>query len=161
MAKRGSSEFIRIRTDPSLGLLARVYRVSRLKRVSEGVGTGARAVARHIKRETPRRTGRLQRSQRLKRKSLLKWEFTEGEKYGLFLRRGVPASKINPILPVRKKALWWPGAAHPVMAVRNHPGIKKNPYWERGLKNAKGDLRKAGEQAGENIVTDIIDLKRG
>ena len=34
------------------------------------------------------------------------------------------------ILPKEKKALYWPGAAHPVAKV-NHPGTKANQFMER------------------------------
>jgi hypothetical protein len=34
------------------------------------------------------------------------------------------------ILPKEKKALYWPGAAHPVAKV-NHPGTKENRFMER------------------------------
>ncbi len=36
------------------------------------------------------------------------------------------------ILPNRKKALYWPGAAHPVAYV-NHPGTKPQPYLRPAL----------------------------
>lgn len=36
------------------------------------------------------------------------------------------------ILPRRKKALYWPGADHPVARVR-HPGTKANPFLTRAL----------------------------
>jgi len=42
--------------------------------------------------------------------------------------RGVKAGKINPILPRNKKALFWPGASHPVKAVYNHPGMRAQPF---------------------------------
>lgn len=43
------------------------------------------------------------------------------------------------ILPVNKKALMWPGAAHPVRKV-NHPGTRGNPYMPRILQNSKSDI---------------------
>lgn len=36
------------------------------------------------------------------------------------------------IVPVNKKALFWPGAAHPVRRV-NHPGNRANPFLKRAL----------------------------
>ena len=42
--------------------------------------------------------------------------------------RGVLPSKRNPILPRKKKALFWKGATHPVKAVYHHPGMRANPF---------------------------------
>lgn len=39
------------------------------------------------------------------------------------------------IRPVNKKALWWPGAAHPV-AVVHHPGTKPHPFMQPALDKA-------------------------
>jgi HK97 gp10 family phage protein len=41
------------------------------------------------------------------------------------------------ILPVRAKALFWPGARHPVKRV-NHPGTKANPFLRRALAEQRG-----------------------
>lgn len=54
------------------------------------------------------------------------------------------------IKPKAKKALYWPGAAHPVRMV-NHPGNKANPYMVRGLRAAKPDILRVFEQAGQRI----------
>lgn len=59
------------------------------------------------------------------------------------------------ITPKAKKALYWPGAAHPVRRV-NHPGNRANPYMLRGLANARGDIIKLFEQAGKRIATRIL-----
>lgn len=48
----------------------------------------------------------------------------------------------HPIDPVNKKALMWPGAAHPVRHV-NHPGTQPNPF---------------GEQAKDEIV-DVLQAE--
>ncbi len=65
--------------------------------------------------------------------------------YGKFVRHG---TRPHVILPRFKKALFWPGAAHPVRIV-HHPGTKPNPYHERAADSVKGDV----ERAGFNIVT--------
>jgi len=39
-------------------------------------------------------------------------------------------TKPHVILPKNAKALFWPGAEHPVASV-NHPGTKPNPFMER------------------------------
>ena len=41
------------------------------------------------------------------------------------------------IVPVSRKALFWPGARHPVKRV-NHPGSKANPFLKRALAQRKG-----------------------
>ena len=49
--------------------------------------------------------------------------------YGIFWELGgtIPA---RTILPRLKKALYWPGALHPVRSVK-HPGSRANPFMER------------------------------
>lgn len=150
---------IRIRTDPSLDKLAGAFRVDKQKAIGQGVGTAAGRLWSHLKKVTPERTGRLKKSQILQRQGNLDWEIVETVRppYGLFIRQGVPASKINPILPRKKKALWWPGLPHPVKAVYNHPGIKKNDYFTKAIKNADGDFEKAADGIGTDIVADILD----
>jgi hypothetical protein len=43
------------------------------------------------------------------------------------------------ITPKAKKALSWPGAAHPWASV-HHPGTKPNPFMERIIHNAQPDI---------------------
>lgn len=51
-----------------------------------------------------------------------------GVRYGQYLETGTgihgPIGAPYDIVAVNGDALFWPGAAHPVAAVRNHPGMK-------------------------------------
>ena len=151
-----------VRTIPPLEKLAAEFRVSRVAQISDGVQIATLAISRNIGRETPVDTGRLKRSRRVQRAagSRLAYEIFEtgprNKKVGAIQRAGVPANKINPILPVRKKALFWPGAMHPVRVVNNHPGIKQNDYWQRGIDNSEGDIDRAMAGVNEDIEADII-----
>lgn len=50
--------------------------------------------------------------------------------YAEYVEKG---TKPHVILPVRKKALYWKGADHPVMSV-NHPGTAPNPFMGRAAR---------------------------
>ncbi len=89
----------------------------------------AQRVKGHVVDEVPVDTGRLARTIALVHRSGMKYEVHEREPYGRFVREG---TRRHPIYPIRKKALYWPGAAHPVAWVW-HPGTKRNPYHERGV----------------------------
>lgn len=73
---------------------------------------------------------------------------TENVPHGIFVRGGTRAH--GPIVPRFKKALYWPGARHPVKMVPWHPGTKPNPYHKRAADSIRGDV----EKAGFSIVTD-------
>lgn len=45
------------------------------------------------------------------------------------------------IVPKDRKALWWPGAAHPVARV-NHPGTRAQPFMRPAVAMAETYLRK-------------------
>ena len=68
--------------------------------------------------------------------------------YAWFVHEGT-----NPytIRPKHKKALWWPGARHPVKKVR-HPGIKANKFVERAF----GQIKRPVEQIFGKSVNNII-----
>jgi HK97 gp10 family phage protein len=63
----------------------------------------------------------------------LKGEVTVGARYAEYVHRGT--GLFGPfkqkIFPKTKKALFWPGAAHPVKWVK---GMKPNPFFDRALK---------------------------
>jgi len=50
-------------------------------------------------------------------------------KYSVYVELGTPP---HPIRPKFKKALYWPGADHPVAKV-NHPGTEPSPYLRPAL----------------------------
>jgi hypothetical protein len=58
------------------------------------------------------------------------------------------------ILPKDKKALFWPGAAHPVRSV-NHPGTKPNQFMERIVSESQGEIN---DQFGKalQMITEAI-----
>lgn len=79
-----------------------------------------------IKGIVPWRTGFLAQTFRAEMSTgMLRWFPTAS--YAPYVEFG---TKPHVIVPKDKKALYWPGAAHPVMRV-NHPGTKPNPYMER------------------------------
>lgn len=53
------------------------------------------------------------------------------------------------ILPRDKKALYWPGAGHPVKKV-HHPGTKANPFFERAIR--KANPQRAFEEGLSNYL---------
>lgn len=58
------------------------------------------------------------------------------------------------ILPKEAKALYWPGAAHPVRRV-NHPGTKPRKYMEKILNASESEINDVFSQALEKIVQQI------
>jgi hypothetical protein len=83
----------------------------------------------------PWRTGFLTQSFRAELTTgLLRWFPTAS--YAPYVEFG---TKPHVIVPKDKKALYWPGATHPVMRV-NHPGTKPNPFMERIISNAQPDI---------------------
>lgn len=61
------------------------------------------------------------------------------------------------IYPKNKKALFWPGAAHPVKKV-NHPGTRPNPFMERILDAAKDEINATFKEA-LNVSIDALSSK--
>lgn len=61
------------------------------------------------------------------------------------------------IRPRSKRALFWPGARHPVKYV-NHPGNKANPFMQRALVKAMRRLEPLAVQAGVKIARKAIGL---
>ncbi len=64
-------------------------------------------------------------------------------KYAIYIETGTDPYEIR---PVKAKALFWPGAAHPVKVV-HHPGIKAQPFLrptaDRLYPTLPGEIRKA------------------
>src|SRR5438045_9414987 len=86
-------------------------------------------LAKHtVKGVVPWRTGFLTQSFRAELTAgMLRWFPTAS--YAPYVEFG---TKPHVILPKDKKALYWPGAEHPVRRV-NHPGTKPKPFLERIL----------------------------
>ncbi len=89
-----------------------------------------------------RRTGGLKNSfafgKKLATPSRLSGSIGPTVKYALFVEQG---TKPHVITPKNKKALYWPGADHPVRSV-NHPGSAPNPFMERLASRAKPHIDK-------------------
>jgi hypothetical protein len=71
--------------------------------------------------------------------------------YSSFVEFG---TKPHTIYPKDKKALFWPGASHPVRSV-NHPGTKPNPFMERILAASQSGIN---DQFGKalQLITEAI-----
>jgi hypothetical protein len=93
-------------------------------------------LAKHtVKGVVPWRTGFLVQSFRAEMTpGMLKWFPTAS--YAPFVEFG---TKPHVILPKDKKALYWPGAAHPVRKV-NHPGTKPNAFMERVVAASQDEI---------------------
>ncbi len=94
----------------------------------------------NAREEAPVDTGLLSGSLMLEKIDDLAYRIVTGVKYARIVHEG---GKTPPheILPVTKKALYWPGADHPVMRVM-HPGseIPANKFVDRAID--KADTRK-------------------
>lgn len=144
--------------DPDLKRLGKAFGGQK-KRIEKEIKGLAKRIYKRLQKNTPRRTGRLVRSQKLTKAGDLTWEMSENVSppYGLYISKGVPAEKINPILPREKKALYWPGLPHPVKAVYKHPGIKANPYVPRTIDDSLDDIQETADRIGGDIIVQIID----
>ena len=60
------------------------------------------------------------------------------------------------ILPVKKQALYWKGADHPVKRVE-HPGSKANPFMERIKKAAQPEVSDLFSHAIEKALNALAD----
>lgn len=60
-------------------------------------------------------------------------------------------SRAHVIVPVRAKALFWPGAAHPVRRV-NHPGTRPNPFLKNALAQRRGAILALWRGIGQRVM---------
>ena len=87
------------------------------------------------KATVPWRTGFLTQSFRAEMSAaMLRWFPTAS--YAPYVEFGTAP---HVILPKSAKALYWPGAAHPVARV-NHPGTKPNAFMERIVAASQGEI---------------------
>ena len=63
------------------------------------------------------------------------------------------------IVPKKAKALFWPGADHPVKKV-NHPGTKGKPYMDSIRQAAQGEINTIFEQALKKITQGIAQASQ-
>jgi hypothetical protein len=103
-----------------------------------------------VKGIVPWRTGFLaQTFQAQLSTGMLRWFPTAS--YAPFVEFG---TKPHVIEAKDKKALYWPGAEHPVRRV-NHPGTKENPFMERIVDAATPEIDEMFGTALEQIVAAI------
>jgi len=108
--------------------LERVVRQAR-QAVSLAIKYTATDVWGNIRKEAPVDHGRLAGSFDLSQESDISYIIGTKVKYALIVHEGTPPHIIR---PVRKKALFWRGARHPVKKVM-HPGTQGNPYITRAI----------------------------
>lgn len=151
------AEFI---IDPPFDELAQSFRGVN-KRIAKPLEKLVEKIFNRLQKNTPRRTGKLVQSQSYSRMGDLVWHIYESvdPPYGKFISTGVPAAKINPILPRKEKALWWPGLPHPVRAVYNHPGIKANPYVPKTVDDSMKDIEQTANKIGDDVIVSILDVR--
>jgi hypothetical protein len=108
-------------------------------------------LAKHTTKGTvPWRTGFLVQSFRAEQTSgMLRWFPTAS--YAPYVEFG---TKPHVILPKDKKALFWPGADHPVKRV-NHPGTKPNDFLGRIVSASQSEIDATFIKALEMITAKI------
>ena|SRR5665213_1473511 len=106
-------------------------------------------LAKHtVKGVVPWKTGFLVQSFRAEMSpGMLRWFPTAD--YAKYVEFGTAP---HTILPKDKKALFWPGAAHPVRSV-HHPGTKPNQFMERIIAESQDEINATFGQALQIIVT--------
>jgi len=118
--------------------------------IIKAIALSVASVNRNVKLETPVKTGHL-RSGIRSRISPFKGMVESTRNYGIYVHEGTSAHIIR---PVRKKALYWKGASHPVKSVR-HPGTKANPFMKRGAERSEGQVRAIFQRAINNVTKQL------
>lgn len=110
-----------------------------------------------MREEAPERTGALRQGIRYRTISSgeTSWArfYEEGQAadYVAFVIEGTAAHEIA---PTTKKALYWPGAGHPVAFV-HHPGTQPNPFPERAMERLEREIDELLDATGEDIVQGV------
>jgi hypothetical protein len=101
----------------------------------------------YVQDEAPYRTGDLRASHTVQSLGPGNVEMGTNWDYAVFVHEGTGlyGPRKQRIRPKNKKALYWPGAAHPVKSVA---GQRPNPYMERVRDRVVGDV--------ENIAAPLI-----
>jgi len=116
--------------------------------------SGAILAKNTTKSTVPWRTGFLTQSFRAEMSGLvLRWFPTAS--YAPYVEFG---TKPHVIEPKDKKALYWPGAAHPVKRV-NHPGTKANDFMGRIVAASEGEINETFGTALQQVVEAIAAAK--
>lgn len=119
----------------------------------------ANYIAGQVRAFAPERTGALKSSIKANAVSPFMYTITEGVAYGKYQRLGTK-KKDYPIYPRNRKALWWPGLAHPIPWVgepytREHPGIRGIRYDLLGLATSIGEIHNTAFRIGLDAITAI------
>ncbi len=102
------------------------------------------------KEEAPVRTGTLRRSI-TSRASRDRGVIGTNLTYAAAVHEG---SRAHIIRPRNRKALAWPGAAHPMRSVM-HPGTKGDPFFERAMDRSRDRLERMAAEAGEQFFSTV------
>lgn len=117
--------------------------------------TGERIILDALKTEAPVKTGAL-RDSITSRSSGPQGAGFYGLYYGEYVVHG---TRPHIIMPSVKKALYWPGARHPVRRV-NHPGTKPNDFVRRAVMKAEPALRTLMVENGR-VMLRLIATRAG
>jgi len=119
-------------------------------RLQEAVNEAALFATDEIKAVTPVAKRQLVRSIRPEF-GVLRAVISPNTKYAIFVHEG---TRPHIIMPLKKQALYWKGALHPVRRVL-HPGTKAQPFLETGMTNAKEGVIQIFEKKLNQILRDI------
>lgn len=103
------------------------------------VNTAAFAVDREIKEAAPVITGNLQGATSIDNLSDYEKRIFVDEGIAPYAIYVIKRTRPHDIYPVNAKALYWPGADHPVKVV-HHPGTEANDYFSTGVENARPEI---------------------
>lgn len=122
--------------------------------IQRAISLSVALIGRNAKMEAPSKTGELRRG--IKNKiSPFRGSVESTVDYGIYVHEGTGkyGKGKGPyiIRPVRKKALFWKGARHPVKSVR-HPGIRPNPFMKRGAEKSERQVQVIFQKAVNNIT---------
>lgn len=90
-----------------------------------------------VQKEAPRRTGKLKAGVSKNIKDTSGHVFiSKSVSYADAVLEG---TRPHQITPKYKRALYWPGASHPVTSVQ-HPGTKSNPFLDRAYNSMQSEI---------------------
>ena len=120
--------------------------------ISAGVDRNAEVLVKATRANAPRKSGRLAAGIHKKQVNQFGWEVREREKYGIFVREGTSQ---RTIYPGQRKAIYWPGAEHPVAYV-NHPGSRPNSYDQDAVSSSRGNVAAEVTRLGKLVIEEVI-----
>lgn len=147
-----------VKMTPDAGAMGKQMGRRKYKQMAdEKLGGLSKRLNKNIQEEAPKRSGKLAKAHRQHQLKQLSYEGyvdgrTKASKYYPIVIKGA-GPRI--IVPIKKKALYWPGARHPVKKV-NWPGFKGNDYVKTAIGGSQGDIRKTQEEIGATIEQAIV-----